>query len=512
MRGRRKNNRNNSRNASGKSPAKLETEQSRYDSDSSKSTANDISWWNHNPELTESAGRLSFNNPLGVSFEFNGQQVNPTPGVATIHFAPLIGKAEIKSDPVNVAANNIYTWVRHMNSGARNYEAPDYMMYLLSMDSLYMYHAMMCRIYGTLNLYSITNRYIPEALLFAQGVSYDEMKSQMSDFLFYINQFALRVGSFAVPDSFDYYKRHRFLVSHIYQDANNDKAQFYVYVPDYFYKYSPKTSTTGTQLVPVAWPQQGSSPSGTFLQRIINMGNELLTAALYDEDFGTMAGDTLKAFGRESLIKLPTLEADYATIPDYNVEVLGQIHNTVFQGQLNSASATISQSNGIITYKPGINTFTNGRANQKNWILNSYDNTPGSDQVMEFTRGMSLTRYTPDGTTKILLDSFGTEVFTYASLIQLQNGEPVTSYVLNSSLAPTVSDALMATTQFDWFPLLYFGTVDEEPTAQGGSFTLTNVVGDLRNWTVISKSVLDKLHTTAVLSAFAVEQIGRSTF
>nr|QXV86443.1 capsid protein [Rat picobirnavirus] len=483
---------------------KFEDKGHTYDVDSKAENANDIVWWNHNPELTKAAGKLSFNNPLGVPVYWDNSVLN-FPGVAKIQFAPTIGRAQEIDDPVNVAATNIYSFVRSKNSGAVNYEAPDYMMYNLTVDSFYLFHAWMVRVYGLVNSYTILNRYVPRVILEAMNVDFASLSGRLADFNYFINQFAVRIGSLAVTDGFDYYQRHRWLVSHIWADAGNDKAQFYFYDPQFLYTFQAKTSEHGSQLLPLQFkPLTGEKWT---LDELIAYAEELLGDVLLDTDIGTFSGDTLKAFGPENLIQIPMIDETYSLKPEYNVEVLGQIHNTVLLGALDITKTNISQSDSVINANyvlgnPGTDAW---QVQYTQLLLNSYDDDPSEEQVMEFTRNMSLANIPgTEAPQEVLL--CGTEIMTNCTIYLISgnalNTVIIPTSVLNSS-GTNFANLLTRTLAFDWFPILY---------RAGGLRGFRSPMADIRNFTTIDVNKLRILHETALLSAFNVEQIGRSAF
>lgn len=52
----------------------------------------------------------------------------------------------------------------------------------------------------------------------------------------------------------------------------------------------------------------------------------------YDEDFGIISGDIMKAYDANSLYKLPAVPEEFAIAPEYSEEVLSQIQNTTLLG------------------------------------------------------------------------------------------------------------------------------------------------------------------------------------
>lgn len=67
-----------------------------------------------------------------------------------------------------------------------------------------------------------------------------------------------------------------------------------------------------------------------YLNILDQMVNPILTN--YDEDFGIISGDIMKAYDANSLYKLPAVPEEFAIAPEYSEEVLSQIQNTTLLG------------------------------------------------------------------------------------------------------------------------------------------------------------------------------------
>lgn len=267
---------------------------------------NDPAWYATNSQILKDAASFSYNDALGAPFRVDriwdfqnparpsiftasipglmSIQLYPTPGVSTDHFSPI-----------NIAAQNIYSYVRYQNSGAANYNPPDLMMYLLAMDSLFSCWNWMKRIYGIASQYSQKNRYMPYALLRANGLKPDEIFANLSDLRAFINQCAARISAFCVPAVMPYFVRHSWLYSNVYKDSDTDKAQQYMFVPAIFYQYDETSSTTGTQLtqVNVCNHNTGTPIGFSALCQIIT---DMMNALQYSEDVGIMSGESLNSF------------------------------------------------------------------------------------------------------------------------------------------------------------------------------------------------------------------------
>lgn len=112
---------------------------------------NDPSWYYNSEQILRDVASFSFMKPLGYPLRYQNQ-VGPTagsntvmmngfsgfvPGVLSVQVGLTPGISTDSQSPLNLAATNIYSFVRHKNSGSRNYDSPDLMLYLLAMDSLF---------------------------------------------------------------------------------------------------------------------------------------------------------------------------------------------------------------------------------------------------------------------------------------------------------------------------------------------------------------------------------------
>lgn len=316
------------------------------------SKENDPSWYAMNPQLLKDAASFPYAWPLGNELKlgsFAGNFRNAgLPGIMRMDWVPTIGYASDGTDPVNVASINIYTKVRHDNSGHANYDHADYMMYLLAMDSVYAFHSWMRRVYGTMLTYSNTNRYFPRAAVKTMGVDFDQLQANMADFRQYINVFAVKASALAIPANMSIMTKHYWMSAGMYYDSNQAKSQTYIFNPIGFYKFGLNEGTKAGELTfaPLTYefaPEQMPTTKELTFQDIVKYGDALLAPIISDEDFGIMSGDTLKSFGVGGCYTLPITEETYTVAPSYVPEVLDQIQNATFVGMPVATSMTIGQ-------------------------------------------------------------------------------------------------------------------------------------------------------------------------
>lgn len=321
-----------------------------------KGADNDPAWYAQNPQILKDSASFSFNYPLGSRLNFGSESaaknMNNTsiPGIMAIYTSPSFGFSTHSNSPINTASRNIYSFVRHANSGHSNYDAPDLMLYLTAMDNLYAFVSFLKRAYGLMMPAYYTNRYMPKAIISAMKLNYDDLNANLNDFRSYINRLALRVGSMCIPASMSYMARHMWMYEHVWTDDTSDKAQIYLYSPHGFFRYSLDQDMAGQLEYKALFT--GENTSLTF-KELVAYGESLLEPILSSEDMNIMSGDILKAFGPENLYKINMIDEAYLVIPEYSSEVLDQIQNTTFIGHF-KGTPTLHQdpTKGYLIYDP----------------------------------------------------------------------------------------------------------------------------------------------------------------
>lgn len=321
-----------------------------------KSAANDPAWYAQNPQILKDSASFSYNYPVGSRLNFGddpaADKMNKTsiPGIMAIYTSPTFGQSKHANSPINTAARNIYSFVRHANSGHANYDAPDLMLYLTAMDNLYSYVSFLKRAYGVMMPAYYTNRYMPEALIHAMRLDYDDLNENLNDFRSYINRLALRVGSMCIPASMSYMARHMWMYEHIWTDDMSDKAQIYLYSPHGFYHFSLDGDKAGQLEYKAIYKDDDHLLT---LAELIAYGETLLEPILSSEDMNIMSGDILKAFGAENLYKINMIDEAYLVVPEYSSEVLDQIQNTTFIGHfLGTPTLHQDATKGYLVFDP----------------------------------------------------------------------------------------------------------------------------------------------------------------
>lgn len=290
---------------------------------------NDPQWYTKANGLTDAAFNINFSYPAGTllnlgkpdSFQLNGYNTWGAPTIASYHLVPYFGYGSQPSSPLNIASQQLYTWVRHVNSGSRNYDANDLMLHVLGMADVYAVISHLRRAYGVATLFRSMNRAIPRQLLQAQGFDPDEVQGNLANFLFRLNILINKAGSLAIPKDLYLVARRAFAFTDIYTEGESIKDQLYQFVPEGFLKFVLDTDGAGK----LEFVSTGNGVQT--LDYWFNLADSMLNWYFRSEDSGIITGDLLKAYGEDGLIKLSTVEANYTITPVYHADVFEQMKN-----------------------------------------------------------------------------------------------------------------------------------------------------------------------------------------
>lgn len=470
---------------------------------------NDISWYAHNALLLKDAASFPFSTALGLPVKpcnLSSTQVTDLsrrlPGVMVLVMTHIPGMSSDYTSPVNMAARDIYSFVRHMNSGHSNYDSPDLMMYLLAVAECYSFFGNMLRAYGCLQYYNNYNRYLPRAICAGSGFDYDNLNSNLAQFRYYINVFAAKLKALCVPNNLDYFKRSLWLYSGEYNDDETMKGQVYMYAPDSFGWYDATQSQTGGGITYHRWGDENE------LVDVTDFGDSMINALLSDEDIGIISGDIKKAYG-DNLFDLDAISSDLTLVPQYIPEVLQQIHNT--QRFLNGAFK-VSQADNIIKCEV-VTTQDFEIGDGVTPILDLMQQSPTPEDVVIATRNTIVTRNNGGNTTVI---SCGDTVCNYVRIYYYNNSGslvnvPFTGTVvkyksvdITAAQAAIEQDTLqhyMLASNFDYAPVTYVFT-DYVLATQACSWA--GIIGNVTNYYAIGEDDLSRLHEMVLLSLFNV--------
>lgn len=507
-----------------------------------KSTPNDWRWYARSPEMVKAYASFPFGEATGMPIRLDVPFIsnNSVPGVMVVGFAPAIGADGGETAAVNVAMRQLYSDIRHKNSGAANYEAPDLMCYILGMGSIYTYVAWLRRVYGLMLAYSQTNRYIPKYLLQAMGVDYDDVQQHLADLAGYINLLSAKVaGSLCVPNGMAYMARHAWMVSGVFMDSTTTKAQYYLYNPDYYYKLNVTGTPAVTSLQYVSSPFRANGTLKKF-SAMVTFGDELFNAVITNEDFNIMSGDILKAYGLGGVVTLPAMSQDYMVLPTYSPEVLSQIENSTSMTLTLTTGSGVTQDTSIgggylkpaynvlatmwdrqkglamsATLKNAVDTALSGRK-----LVNFHNDGVTPEQMIVATRlntlfnVMTVNMPTVDGapiTMNLSVKACGSEFVTstYIGMLSYYPTAGALTFIPINYVAGNVKAVSLAQRMlFDWAPLSI--VLNDEVSGSNLNISGATITGEIDNYTYVDAVGIQNMHSMSLLSELWAP-VGNST-
>lgn len=511
--------------------------------------SNDPSWYTHIFPLAKDVASLSFNVPTGQIFDpkieasseypegWDGPKFswnntpgvpqygfNSVPGIMVLDVAPILGQCMDPNDAANLAAQQQYTLVRKANSGAINYDKTDLMMLNLAMDSAYMLYEYLLRGYRTYGMYRTMNRYMPDALLKAQGFS-PTLYTQLANFRTLLDMFAYNLASINIPDQFDFIRRHSWLFTHVYKDSPLDKASMYLFKPDGFYVWSEGVENEPTFLEYTSRQALFGLVDTTLISSLDEIRNAIDTVMmpiLGSQDVGTISGDLAKAFGEGGMIKIRPVEEHESLLPVFDMEVISQIENANIFSKPTNMNIKQQLDNTIAGPYLKQDIRLNTRDGVKRFykpLLNMHMESPAPEDVVVSTRfiGRVGDPLVADDLSYFSVDSLGTEMITHCSVFQYRllpgskterrlreiailqevpvcdiNGSagPVTSII-----AHNMAEVTTVISAFAHHPTLYlFGAQTMQTTAVAVPGTFAGTIQDFDNYIWLESDIIRNLN------------------
>lgn len=451
------------------------------------------------------------------------------PNFCVLSYVPGVGNTNDDANAgINIATKQLYTYVRHANSGARNYEGPDIMMYVLAMRDIYTRFFEAKRALGIAYAYYFENKNFPDGLLRSIGINPQDLRANLAQYRGRLNLLAAKINSFAVPKYFRAFDRAAFISSYYFTDSTSIRGQAYIFRTAGYYTWSGMTSEKGTSLQfnfdPSFDSTQSSNPAfskvSSFEAVYLNTLESQLDALFYDDDANTMAGDILKAFDQSNLYQVADIPDPYVVLGTYDEDILAQIENSfaannyfsaTFATTFTSEALAITQENQII--KSGITLASAGTASFPNgWYFNSHKDAPEFSDNLEWSR--LIVSATKSSTSWIL--HYGLELLLNITIVNMDpkyDDQRMVYSVLNQSIAVASSGAVSSTMMasiaklaiFDWHPGVYFINYD----ITGTDVTSSEIIPfmDLKFYTVLTDKEIHPTHDSACMAAFYAKDL-----
>lgn len=521
--------------------------------------ANDISWYSRNPELLKSAASYPFGEILG------GQvwQKSPAyiPGVMKIQFSfsfggPLSARyldginisGPWYPEAVNQAGKANYSFQVHANSRDYNYEYQDLSMITIAGMQVFAALAHVIRAYGIAKTYAEKSMYKPEAYLRAMGFDPMEVRNNLGQMWFDINNLIAQTSQIWIPSEAPVLKRWIWLCSSLFTDAQSALGQTYLFVPSGFFQYNETSSTTGGCLEPATYD------SGTSWQPLhtananswanwVNTIQHMIDRLVNSEDRGIMFGDILNAYGSDRIFAMPPVPVDTRIEPVFQPEVLTQIENLTVTSAVcyglrqdstglyplmgGAASAAAYAASRIAPNEPVLNFHQPQQPTPEQIVIATRLASAGSVVVKDtVTYASQAAVQESDSSVKqntgagysIMPLAFGSELVHSISFIAKSStaasgwANVVYPYspVFNADKWALMDDGAsipMDYLSFDWAPFIYRMSADDAALLQTEGSMIGHVLqasGDYDNYTTLDANELSKLHQMALMSEWGL--------
>lgn len=479
---------------------------------------NDIGWRTNDATMTQLVATLPFGHPAGLPWRvfntvggsiFTVQQ----PGILSITTLLTGGNCTDYNSPFNLAVRKIYSYVRHANSGSRNYDAVDMGMYFLAVGQLLGLLGYCQRVLRVLSEFSATNRYTPTALLRSMSIDPSSFLGNMAQFKYLVAWLGRAVGSLSFPD-LPYFHACYEAFKYIYKDNDSPKEQFYVITPTNIGKYDPTYDSNGggitfsaTYNIPL--PNQSVVMSYNNLYDLVR---ERVDVLMGDEDIGIIAGDILKAFPNGAgLFKPVAFGTDYDLV-QHSPEILQQVHNLTvlrpavcnLKGYKQNPGGTNLAPYAEHDFVAGSVTFTSARGVMDHFVIDAFSRVPDAKEVVncsvlnpQYQLALSGTTYIVD-TANIYFDLYlPTGVYLQDDVTGNPTGNSSRFDKVFESSGTTLMSANTLITNFDWHPLIFM---------YGPSDNRGYVVGDIQNFNVFDIDVGIRIHENSMLNLLAFKE------
>lgn len=492
---------------------------------------NDVSWYSRNPSLLAAAASIPFPYRPGMSPQVvnkpesvTASVYNAIPGILTIDWYPTVGYSQSATDAASIVGKEIFAKVREKFSGSIDADAPDFVIYLMALDSIFSYIGSLKRVYRILTAYTSENHYIPDALLQALGFSTDSiinLKEHRMQFYQIINELVFMTRKFNLPAAFDIINRHYWLNDNVYMDADSINSQFYVFNCQRYYKFGLSATADGIQVGSLNM-QALSIPTTEVSEYLFQFGRSMIDALAGSDDAYIISGYLMRAYEGVPVFSVDELMMDEKLIPHYDPEVLMQIENSLplpvnpkwDTGVVITNDVTQDPGTNSVLCNPHIVATIPGSYSENGWIVSPYlsirSDNPTAADVTIATR-MKMGRLNDKSTNKQLDYDIscaseivtGMTVYYYEATVgtnqlSLQNSVLRGLIVLGTDAnSMAIVRSLNVLQSFDWHPILPVLT----PAVVDGVY-VTNISGDVHNFTVLTDEQLYQINRVCLYSEF----------
>lgn len=455
------------------------------------SETNDSSWYTVlSPQLIEDAAHVNFSWPAGMVIP----NLTLDEGFLNANLCALHSIPTINYDAARTAMWSMYSALRQVNSGAKNYTPEDLFACLINGCQAYSALNWAIRFYTMSTMFNGNNRAVPYAFFEAEGADLDSFINNRADYRGMLNAWILKFGTISLPNFMPIFAREAFLYQNIYTEGTSWRDQLYMFVPDMFWTVS--LDTTAGHIVKSTVVKTHADATVKITPTIVNsILNAIYQNVVVSESFNIISGDLAKMYPN-NLIMVSEIGPDLSIQPIPDQTVLEQIKNArIYDVDINTN--TFQYSGTDFMYSPSA---TLAPADQ---FMNDYKDviTTSKDDV-KATDIVELTRLIP------YFDANGSYITSGSDMIRsvdfiAWNGAMQTArkwgmdhqaFSFTSAQLPNLASMC----QFKYLPA--FGVV----RGTSPSYVFDGYIHNLDNFGIVDRTDLSAIHYAALLNLYYV--------
>lgn len=462
-----------------------------------KSKTNDPGWYDVlSPQLIEDAAHINFSWPAGMPIP----SLTHDEGFLNANLMALHSIPTIDYGAARTAMWSMYSAMRQVNSGAKNYGPED--MFAALVNGFQMYSALnwAIRFYTMANMYNATNRAIPYVFFEAEGADMASFVNNRADYRAMLNTWIYKFGTVAMPNFMPIFAREAFLYQNIYTEGVDWKDQMYMFVPDMFWTVS--LDYTAADKVVSNVVKVHADPSVKLTPTIVDsILNALYTNTVQSEAFNIISGDIYKQYPN-NIISVSEVGPDLSIDPIFDENVLEQIKNAkVYNVDINTNKFTYAGTDFM--YAPQATLGAPDKfANDYKDVITTMKSDPKAVDIVELTR--LIPHFDENGS----YITGGSDIIRQVDFLSYNGAlgtcDKFTKVAFTIAIATANQElALTKMSQFKYCPA--FSVIAGSNTA----YVYTGYLHSLDNFGILDLTDLKSIHYAALLNLYYVPSLIR---
>lgn len=316
-------------------------------------SSNDPAWYTVDPALADQVAKINFEVPIRGSVpSMLSVKDEPKGMIMRLNYIPVLPhsldttRSTVSSPDIDkyqridsTLVNSmmvLYEIMRKNNSGGKNYEAVDFLPYIVGTSELYTWFAFGARVYGLLNQYNPKNYNQAQALINACGADYIDWLDHKDGVRAYLQTLRIKLNAFFMPNCMPYFNRKLWITLNTFKDQSSQKTQLYTFVPCIYYTRDISIAGLKANSVSLAdGSQHNNSAFSMSFARYKQIVEEILWSLYNDSSTALISGDLARTFpGAE--FKIEEISENYTIEPIFSQDVLDQIRNATVVGGVGS--------------------------------------------------------------------------------------------------------------------------------------------------------------------------------